>query len=67
MKQVIDITKPKIFIAENVKGLVNLGDVKLSFSKISLRLMITVISYCLLKSFRRQISVFRSPENVLFS
>lgn len=28
MKQVIDITKPKIFIAENVKGLVNLGDVK---------------------------------------
>ena len=28
MKQVIDITRPKIFIAENVKGLVNLGDVK---------------------------------------
>lgn len=28
MKQVIDITKPKIFIAENVKGLVNLGDAK---------------------------------------
>lgn len=28
MKQVIDITKPKMFIAENVKGLVNLGDVK---------------------------------------
>ena len=28
MKQVIDITKPKIFIAENVKGLINLGDVK---------------------------------------
>ena len=28
MKEVIDITKPKIFIAENVKGLVNLGDVK---------------------------------------
>lgn len=28
MKQVIDITKPKVFIAENVKGLVNLGDVK---------------------------------------
>lgn len=28
MKQVIDIVKPKIFIAENVKGLVNLGDVK---------------------------------------
>ncbi|MDT3386964.1 MAG: DNA cytosine methyltransferase [Bacteroidota bacterium] len=28
MKQVIDITHPKIFIAENVKGLVNLGDVK---------------------------------------
>lgn len=28
MKQVIDITKPKIFIAENVKGLVNLGDIK---------------------------------------
>ena len=28
MKKVIDITKPKIFIAENVKGLVNLGDVK---------------------------------------
>ena len=27
MKQVIDITSPKIFIAENVKGLVNLGDV----------------------------------------
>lgn len=28
MKQVIDITKPKVFIAENVKGLANLGDVK---------------------------------------
>ena len=28
MKQVIEITKPKMFIAENVKGLVNLGDVK---------------------------------------
>lgn len=28
MKRVIDITKPKIFVAENVKGLVNLGDVK---------------------------------------
>ncbi len=28
MKEVIDITRPKVFIAENVKGLVNLGDVK---------------------------------------
>lgn len=28
MKEVVDITKPKVFIAENVKGLVNLGDVK---------------------------------------
>ena len=28
MKEVIEITEPKIFIAENVKGLVNLGDVK---------------------------------------
>ncbi len=28
MKQVIEITKPKIFIAENVKGLVNLENVK---------------------------------------
>lgn len=28
MKQVIDITLPKIFIAENVKGLVSLGDVR---------------------------------------
>lgn len=28
MKKVIDITKPKLFVAENVKGLVNLGDVK---------------------------------------
>ena len=28
MKQVIEITKPKIFIAENVKGLVNLANVK---------------------------------------
>lgn len=28
MKEVIEITKPKIFIAENVKGLANLGDVK---------------------------------------
>lgn len=28
MKEVIEITRPKIFIAENVKGLVNLGDVK---------------------------------------
>jgi DNA (cytosine-5)-methyltransferase 1 len=28
MKEVIEITQPNIFIAENVKGLVNLGDVK---------------------------------------
>ena len=28
MKQVIDIVKPKMFIAENVKGLTNLGNVK---------------------------------------
>ncbi len=28
MKQVIDITQPKVFVAENVKGLVSLGDVK---------------------------------------
>jgi len=28
MKQVIEITQPKIFIAENVKGLVNLANVK---------------------------------------
>lgn len=28
MKQVIEITHPKIFVAENVKGLVSLGDVK---------------------------------------
>lgn len=28
MKEVINITKPKVFIAENVKGLTNLGDVK---------------------------------------
>lgn len=28
MKQVIDIVRPKVFIAENVKGLVSLGDVK---------------------------------------
>lgn len=28
MKQVVEITKPKLFIAENVKGLVSLNDVK---------------------------------------
>lgn len=28
MKQVIDIVRPKMFIAENVKGLISLGDVK---------------------------------------
>lgn len=28
MREVINITKPKMFVAENVKGLVNLGDVK---------------------------------------
>lgn len=28
MKEVVEITKPKVFIAENVKGLVSLGDVK---------------------------------------
>jgi len=28
MKEVIEITKPKIFIAENVKGLVSFGDIK---------------------------------------
>lgn len=28
MKEVIEITKPKVFVAENVKGLVSFGDVK---------------------------------------
>ena len=28
MKQVIEITNPKVFIAENVKGLISLGDAK---------------------------------------
>jgi DNA (cytosine-5)-methyltransferase 1 len=28
MKQVIELTKPKVFVAENVKGLVSLGDVR---------------------------------------
>ena len=28
MKQVIDIVKPKVFVAENVKGLISLGEVK---------------------------------------
>ena len=28
MKQVIDLVRPKIFVAENVKGLINLGNVK---------------------------------------
>jgi DNA (cytosine-5)-methyltransferase 1 len=28
MKEVVEITKPKIFVAENVKGLINLEDVK---------------------------------------
>ncbi len=28
MREVIDITKPKLFVAENVKGLTNLGDAK---------------------------------------
>lgn len=28
MREVIAITQPKIFIAENVKGLTNLGDTK---------------------------------------
>ncbi len=28
MKQVVEITRPKIFVAENVRGLVNLGNVK---------------------------------------
>ncbi len=28
MRQVIDLTQPKVFVAENVKGLVNLGDAK---------------------------------------
>ncbi len=33
MKEVIEITQPKIFVAENVKGLVNLGDVKTIIQK----------------------------------
>jgi DNA (cytosine-5)-methyltransferase 1 len=28
MKEVVDITKPRVFVAENVRGLVNLADVK---------------------------------------
>lgn len=28
MREVIELTRPKVFVAENVKGLVNLGDVK---------------------------------------
>ena len=33
MKEVIDITKPKIFIAENVKGLVNMGKIERYYTK----------------------------------
>lgn len=33
MKQVIELTKPKVFLAENVKGLVSLGDVKQTIEK----------------------------------
>lgn len=33
MKEVIEITKPKVFIAENVKGLANLGTVKAIIQK----------------------------------
>ena len=28
MREVIDIVRPKVFIAENVKGLISLGDAK---------------------------------------
>ncbi|MCD8395298.1 MAG: DNA (cytosine-5-)-methyltransferase [Bacteroidales bacterium] len=33
MKEVIEITQPKMFVAENVRGLVNLGDVKTIIQK----------------------------------
>jgi DNA (cytosine-5)-methyltransferase 1 len=33
MKKVVEITKPKIFVAENVKGLVSLGDAKEKIEK----------------------------------
>lgn len=43
MKQVIDIVRPKVFVAENVKGLVNLGDVKDIIQRDLQVLMATVI------------------------
>jgi site-specific DNA-cytosine methylase len=43
MKEVIEITRPKIFIAENVKGLANLGEVKISFNKILPQLVVMAI------------------------
>lgn len=45
MKQVIDIVQPKMFIAENVKGLVSLGDVKDIIQRDFRRLMVTIILF----------------------
>jgi DNA (cytosine-5)-methyltransferase 1 len=45
MKQVIEITQPKLFIAENVKGLVNLENVKKLFKTIFHQLEAMVILF----------------------
>ena len=63
MKEVIEITKPKLFIAENVKGLVNLSNVKEIIQQDFSRAVKTGIScwslvYCMLR-----IMVFPNPGN----
>ena len=69
MKQVIDITQPKIFIAENVKGLVSLGDMKdiIQYNVILPLPMAMGILYCHLKYFMQAIMAFQNLVSVLFS
>jgi DNA (cytosine-5)-methyltransferase 1 len=66
MKEVIEITLPKIFIAENVKGLANLGEVKKSFSPILQTSMETAIWSYHPRFYTQVFSVCRNQENAYF-
>ena len=61
MKEVIEITKPKLFIAENVKGLVNLSNVKEIIQQDFPGQMETGISCWNLVFCMPQITVFPNP------
>lgn len=65
LKKVVEITKPKVFIAENVKGLVTLGDVKDIIQKI-LEILTMGMLFLMLRFLMPKIMVSLRIEKELF-